>query len=103
MKPINDKMKIISNGTLESCKQITCEDCGLTFEAEKALDVRYWKQGLEWPMYECPRCHKTSIDWDMAKHEIETAAKIAVLDSTAEARKRAQRWWNKLRRKREGN
>ncbi len=96
-------MKKISNGTIESHRQVTCEDCGCTFEADKATDIRYWKQGLEWPMYECPMCHKTSIDWDMAKQEYEAEAKIAIIESTADARKRAQRWWNKLRNKKEGN
>jgi len=45
----------------------------------------------------------TCIDWDLAKNEIDTASKMAFIDSTVEARRKANRWWNKLRNKKEGN
>ena len=91
-------MKRISEGTT-SLYRVTCEDCGLTFDADRNIDIRYWKQGIEWPMYECPKCHKTAIDWDKAKDEFDVQARMAVKDSTIEARRRANRWWAKLRKK----
>ena len=92
-------MKKLTEGTGGALVLITCEDCNCRYEASRPSDIRYWKQGQEWPMYECPVCHRTAVDWDLAKKIFEGNAEVAIADSTAEARKRANRWWNKLRNK----
>ena len=96
-------MEVIEQGTQKGLVRITCKDCGTTYESSRVMDISYWKQGQDWPMHECPICHRKVVDDDLAKLRFEADKNMAEMDATEEARKKANRWWNKLRRKKEGN
>ena len=92
-------MKTIEEGHLEGLVRIVCEDCGTVYESSRVRDISYWKQGQDLPMHECPVCHKKVCDKTLALLQLEANIKVAEMDSTAEARRKANRWWNKLRKK----
>ena len=94
-------MEILRNGLSSSTKQITCE-CSCVFSLDKTKDLRYWKQGINWPYYECPKCHKTNIDWEQANEDLKVEARIAVVDSTADAIRKSEKWWRRLFKRKEG-
>ena len=91
-------MEILENGSSSSMKRVACE-CSCVFEVDKNKDLKYWKQGINWPYYECPACHKSNIDWDQANEDLKIEARIAVVDSTADAIRKAEKWWRRFKRK----
>jgi len=86
-------MKIIERGG-EHKKQITCanKDCACVFIADKKKELRYWKDGFNWPMYECPECHHATVDEEELQNEIDIKKRMVISDATDAWVRRANRW-----------
>ena len=80
-------------------KQFTCKRCGSVIEANKATDIKYWKDGHIWPLYECPRCHQANTDEEELKKINESEKERVEADATYAFQKKANSWWNQIRRK----
>lgn len=97
-------MEIIERGGNHK-KQITCEEkdggCGCIFIADKR-DLRYWKDGINWPVYECPSCHHANVDEEELKKEIQIKKKMIISDATDDFVRKAKRWVWVLFGKKEG-
>lgn len=82
----------------DGLKQFTCKKCGSVIEANKT-DLKYWKDGHLWPMYECPKCHQANTDREELWKIIESEEKRVEGDATYEFLRKANRWWNQIRNK----
>lgn len=77
-------------------KLFTCKGCGSVIEANKAMDLKYWKDGFPWPMYECPKCHRANVDREELKKIVDSEEIRIEADATDSFQRRAKSWWKRL-------
>ena len=91
-------MEILQEGS-PHLKRVYCKHCSGTFEANKAEDLKYWKDsGMNWPMYECPMCHHALVDNEELTKEIEIRREMVESDATFDFLKKWKSWWRSWRR-----